>query len=1244
MDAASLRASGRKRPRMPTESLSTPSDTADMSSSSSSSATTTTSSTDSSSSSGVGHALTDQSEVVAVARASSTPTNSLSSSSSTSTTSASTSSTARSSGSRTLAARRRGALAAAVVVDSDNNNSNSNNDNGGGVGGNDDDDDRSAADTVPQKHPGGVSGGSSSLVDQTAAVEPEDPMRHLNMTPFAATDGLVAHRPFPVVAPSQPQLAQHHPNSSTQSVPYRQSMPFPTHSPHLQHQQQHQQQYSMPVHFHHPAMQHMQHVQHMQPQLSQPQHYHQQYHPHQHMGTPVQTYSVMPGHPFGGQQALPPPFLPPLQITPASMTIPGHPEGMEHMDISVAHHLVDSTSLVGDIIDSTATPSFASVEQPVSDANMMAQQMPSSSSQSSASYFSARSHPHTLSDHHGPAHHSSSIYGPAAALSAGSSAREQQLAADTDQRLREDAASSERDQQYQPIHQQQREDSHLSLQQASGEKTVRRRQEKAKHTSTRRRDHAHRSEPRASTAQLYVDERVGNSGVAVHSGQSSPQPQTGSSLSAPPAHDRREALGDAPSAHVPAIEFPERDHTRSDEVTNARQNRRDQDDAPIAKDHRRSHHLPRQRHAHPEQQAQSQDQLLQQQEHLRQSQHSRAQQQLDQQEQRQEQEREQRQHQQRQQRSQQQTVSHEDPFVAESLAREALAPPYPSQIALGLASISSMDQPSLGMHPDEHAQTAMLRDQQATGTVPELHLGGHHAQFIPPLHGEPGVHDFMTHFDAGDALHHLPPHMVPLGTVSSVSVSLGAAAPGTAESALGVSDALAGPVTLPQTLSIASPRIDHSESTAGARRRSRVRDGALQRVVHGRGPGMHGNKIRVRSETSAGGSSNVRGMGGGHDNEIDGGDGDEDEDYDEDDEDGLREGESDSRDDEGRQGDGPNLMHLGARSGASAGLGRGGDAGANSPSVGIALAGRGRGSGEVDEAGDADQEDVDATWMSRMTELHDYYARHGHCGIARDCEESAGLGRWADRVRQLRRRGRLPEERVKQLETLGFQWDTGDIAFFMRDDDGWLERYEELRQFKEKNGHCRVPWKFAEHPMLAHWVHNQRSLFTRGMLRQERAAKLDELGFEWARPGGLNEDLWVMHMERLKQFKAAHGHCCVPRRWTADTGLARWVTRQRYMYHQGTLREERAQQLTELGFEWQVSDNQVDSAAVWSARLEELIRFKEEHGHCSVPHQWRQNIQLGYWVSTQRRLYRANRLRADRVRLLESIGFLWRLR
>ena len=67
----------------------------------------------------------------------------------------------------------------------------------------------------------------------------------------------------------------------------------------------------------------------------------------------------------------------------------------------------------------------------------------------------------------------------------------------------------------------------------------------------------------------------------------------------------------------------------------------------------------------------------------------------------------------------------------------------------------------------------------------------------------------------------------------------------------------------------------------------------------------------------------------------------------------------------------------------------------------------------------------------------------------------------------------------------------------------------------------------------------------------------------------------------------------------------------------------------------------------WYERFGELLKYKQVHGNCLVPHNWRPNKKLAQWVKRQRYQYRLlkqgrhSTLTMDRVVQLEDVGFVW---
>jgi len=129
---------------------------------------------------------------------------------------------------------------------------------------------------------------------------------------------------------------------------------------------------------------------------------------------------------------------------------------------------------------------------------------------------------------------------------------------------------------------------------------------------------------------------------------------------------------------------------------------------------------------------------------------------------------------------------------------------------------------------------------------------------------------------------------------------------------------------------------------------------------------------------------------------------------------------------------------------------------------------------------------------------------------------------------------------------------------------------EELRKFKEMEGHCNVPQNHSYNPELGRWVSRQRG--QRSKIWKERASILDSIGFTWVVDNELNVR-WEIMFEELSKFKDREGHCNAPGKYSKNSELSRWVSRQGV---QGSkISKERASQPDSIRCTW-VLDIELD--------------------------------------------------------------------
>jgi len=283
---------------------------------------------------------------------------------------------------------------------------------------------------------------------------------------------------------------------------------------------------------------------------------------------------------------------------------------------------------------------------------------------------------------------------------------------------------------------------------------------------------------------------------------------------------------------------------------------------------------------------------------------------------------------------------------------------------------------------------------------------------------------------------------------------------------------------------------------------------------------------------------------------------------------------------------------------------------------------------------------LDQVWDSMFAALLKYKRKHGGCNVQPDDGMDGRLHKWVAARRAEARKGRLREDRRRRLDGIGFLWKGHNPK--------WDKKFVELVAYKKRFGHCNVPCHGGQNPALGHWVSNQRSFRNKGLLSRERIDRLNGIGFRWLGRFNLNsppqifqeqvkalDQLWESGFSKLLLFKKEHGHCRVPSNDSRDYGLFRWVGRQRERWKAGELPEMRRKRLEDLGFEWKPRNPS------WELKFAQLVHYKRRFGNCQVPARWTENKPLGLWAHNQRAFWRRGMLSAERIRRLNSIGFVW---
>jgi hypothetical protein len=199
------------------------------------------------------------------------------------------------------------------------------------------------------------------------------------------------------------------------------------------------------------------------------------------------------------------------------------------------------------------------------------------------------------------------------------------------------------------------------------------------------------------------------------------------------------------------------------------------------------------------------------------------------------------------------------------------------------------------------------------------------------------------------------------------------------------------------------------------------------------------------------------------------------------------------------------------------------------------------------------------------------------------------------------------------LERAGMIWDVHE--------KNWETRYQELVEYKHKHGDCTPP-QTEEYAELWTWVFVQRRMYSirsAGMpssMTDKRVEALDYISFIF----NMHEEIWNLRLKELHEYKRNFGDCLVPKKFSSNPVLAKWVDQQRTQYkylqdgQRSHLTSERLKLLEGVEFVWNVHIYK------WNLRLQELELLFEMNGHTNVPAKGN-NKSLVNWIRRQRSEY-----------------------
>lgn len=202
-------------------------------------------------------------------------------------------------------------------------------------------------------------------------------------------------------------------------------------------------------------------------------------------------------------------------------------------------------------------------------------------------------------------------------------------------------------------------------------------------------------------------------------------------------------------------------------------------------------------------------------------------------------------------------------------------------------------------------------------------------------------------------------------------------------------------------------------------------------------------------------------------------------------------------------------------------------------------------------------------WQKNFLLAQEYFIEHGDLLVPQHFETDDGskLGVWLQNQRTKYRAGKLSDDRIEKLESIGMIW--------AMEDQRWENGVMHAKTYFEEFGDLAVPQKYVapDGYNLGTWLGTVRKNYRNGKLSTEKIEQLEALGVVW----DPIQQLWLRGYTHAEQYYREHDNLKVVKDYVCTDGyrLGQWLVKQKRDYKSGQMKADRAELLRRIGFEEQ---------------------------------------------------------------------------
>lgn len=271
----------------------------------------------------------------------------------------------------------------------------------------------------------------------------------------------------------------------------------------------------------------------------------------------------------------------------------------------------------------------------------------------------------------------------------------------------------------------------------------------------------------------------------------------------------------------------------------------------------------------------------------------------------------------------------------------------------------------------------------------------------------------------------------------------------------------------------------------------------------------------------------------------------------------------------------------------------------------------------------------DLNWSKHYHAAKQYYKEHGNLEVPSRYVNADGvsLGRWISSVRRWYNSGAhkkyLQNDRVKQLEDIGMIWNAMD--------NSWKQNFKLAEQYYREHRNLDVPsnYKTKDGTHLGSWIGRQKQLHRTNSLSNDQIKKLNSIGMDWM---DRVDRIWEKGFLEAKKYYEKYGDLNVPVKYETDNlfSLGTWIQRQRSLYKNKKISDDRIKRLTDIGMDWN-PDN-------WESRFNLVKQYYEEHGNINISQkEVIQGVWIGKWIVFQKKAMQEGKLTNEQIEMLKTL-------